>query len=365
MSTEEETGKMEVVDGESKASEDILVSNVLKSYSMAVLPVEPNTTSSVSIQQPRQPTSLQDLLRYCVEAKGPGDNKDREVPGPIDPERAEFLMSALRSMMVNEVEEVMKALKTVREISSYVSEEELPTYVNALDVIAEFVHGIDVANDFSKYGGLEAMHKVLCVHHESLQVRAASIVGDCVQNNPASQRYALREPQLLPDLIKLIDTSPSSEVKLKALYAVSCIVRDNPCGVAVFHQYEGFEIVKKVLTANVEKLVIKAAYLVTALSGQDKKIQDHFVKLEFVQHLISLIEQVRVQSDKMFVLEALTVALHSLVNNNEKALEIIKSSNELKCGLPEVIKCIKGNEAYLELMRSAMDLLKICDVSVT
>lgn len=55
-------------------------------------------------------------------------------------------MSAFQSLMVNEVEEVMKALKIVREISDSVSKEELPTYVNALDLIAEFVHGIDVAN---------------------------------------------------------------------------------------------------------------------------------------------------------------------------------------------------------------------------
>lgn len=51
------------------------------------------------------------------------------------------------------------------------------------------------------------------------------------------------------------------------------IVRDNPCGVAVFHQYEGFEIVKKVLVTDVDKLVIKASYLVSALCGQDRKIQ--------------------------------------------------------------------------------------------
>lgn len=73
---------------------------------------------------------------------------------------------------------------------------------------------------------------------------------------------------------------------------------------------------------------------------------DHFVELEFVQHLVSLIEQVRVQSNKEFVLEALAIALRSLVNNNEKALEILRSSN-LKDGLQEIVSSTTGNEAYL------------------
>lgn len=83
MSSEEEPEKVKVVDEEPTVSEELQISNVVSSNSMAVLPVESNTTSSASVQQPRQPTSLQDLLRYCVEAKGSSDASDHEVPGPI------------------------------------------------------------------------------------------------------------------------------------------------------------------------------------------------------------------------------------------------------------------------------------------
>lgn len=365
MSQEEDTETMDVSGGNSEAPEESQVSNV-RSYSMSVIRMrEPVATNSGSIQQPQQPRSLQDLLRYSVEAKDPGSGNVHEDIEEMSKEKADFLMAALKSMTVSEIEEVMKALETVKQITTSVTEEELPTYLEALDLISDFVHGIDVANDFSKYGGLETMHKVLCLPHKSLQLRAAGIIGNCVQNNPVSQRYVLRVPQLLPDLIKLIDTAPSPDVKLKALYAVSCIVRDNPCAVGVFHQHGGFETVKKVLAMDVDKLVVKASYLVTALSGQDKKIKDHFVELEFVQDLISLIEHVQIQSNRVFILEALVVALHSLLNNNGSALEMIKSSGTLKSSLQEIIKSVKGDEAYLELMRCAMDLLKICEVSAT
>ena len=72
-----------------------------------------------------------------------------------------------------------------------------------------------------------------------------------------------------------------------------------------------------------------------------------FVRENYVHHLVSQIEQVHVQSSKELVLESLVIALQSLVDNNEMATEIVKSSNELKCSLQEIIKSVTGNDQYL------------------
>lgn len=251
-----------------------------------------------------------------------------------------------------------------------VTEEEFRNYfttlywIRASDTISgtNCVPGIDIAND-TLYGGLEAIHEVLCLPHEGLQLRAAVIVGDCMKNNPIAQQCVLRVPRLLPDLIKLIDTASSQNVKLKALYAVSCIVRDNPSVIGVFHRHKGFETLKKMLAKDEDtRMLIEASYLVIALSGQDKQIKDRFVDLGYVQHLISLTESDQIRNDHE-VLEAVIVALHSLVENNERALEILKSSDKVKPRLRQIINKtywgMKGNEAYLELRRYATDLLKM------
>lgn len=51
--------------------------------------------------------------------------------------------------------------------------------------------------------------------------RAADLLAVCVQNNPYCQKAAM-EMKLLPKLVTLLETDPSNQVKIKALYAISC-----------------------------------------------------------------------------------------------------------------------------------------------
>jgi len=51
--------------------------------------------------------------------------------------------------------------------------------------------------------------------------RAADLLAVCVQNNPYCQKAAM-EMNILPKLITLLESDPSDQVKIKALYAISC-----------------------------------------------------------------------------------------------------------------------------------------------
>ena len=55
----------------------------------------------------------------------------------------------------------------------------------------------------------------------SLRWRAADILAVCVQNNPYCQKAAM-EMNILPTLSTLLETDQSDQVRIKALYAISC-----------------------------------------------------------------------------------------------------------------------------------------------
>lgn len=61
-----------------------------------------------------------------------------------------------------------------------------------------------------------------------LQWRAADVLAVVSQNNPYSQK-ALTEMGVITILLQLVDNDPADQVKIKALYALSCgyIVRTN------------------------------------------------------------------------------------------------------------------------------------------
>jgi len=63
---------------------------------------------------------------------------------------------------------------------------------------------------------------LLSSRHAGLRWRAADLVATLTQNNPYCQSAVL-EVKLLPRLIKLLDdASEEEQVRVKALYALSC-----------------------------------------------------------------------------------------------------------------------------------------------
>jgi hsp70-interacting protein len=75
--------------------------------------------------------------------------------------------------------------------------------------------------DFHKIGGFCIFRPCLDSAHGSLRWRAAEIVAELTQNNPYCQERVL-EAGLLPVLLSLVDGDPAQQVRIKALYALSC-----------------------------------------------------------------------------------------------------------------------------------------------
>lgn len=124
-------------------------------------------------------------------------------------------------MTVNVIEQLQKSIKTLQNAGELRPEDDPSEYDNALDVIADYVDNMDTANDFYKIGGFTIFGPCLNCNHSSLRWRTADIIAELTQNNPYCQEKVL-EAGLMPILLNMVDTDPSEQTRIKALYAVSC-----------------------------------------------------------------------------------------------------------------------------------------------
>lgn len=91
----------------------------------------------------------------------------------------------------------------------------------ALECIASYVDSIDIANDFYKIGGFGIIGACLNSQFDSIRWKTADVIAELTQNNPFCQEKIL-EMGLMPILLGMVDSDPSDQAKIKALYAVSC-----------------------------------------------------------------------------------------------------------------------------------------------
>jgi len=132
-----------------------------------------------------------------------------------------FLNEALSSLTVNVVDELQNAVRILSNVINLRVDDDASEYENALERIADFVDGIDIANDFYQIGGFSVFKPCLNSSHSSIRWRIADIIAELAQNNPFCQEKLL-EIKVFPILLHMIDTDPSEQTRIKALYAVSC-----------------------------------------------------------------------------------------------------------------------------------------------
>lgn len=200
--------------------------------------------------QPRQPSNLQGLLKYAMDAAQSEDANNKASVYPLDEEvchlvsvpcteyvnirvdtrcynimymlqKKTFLKEALSSLTVNVIDELQKAVHTLSNVSNLRIEDDVTEYENALETIVDLVDRIDVANDVYKIGGFSVFKPCLNSSHSSIRWRMADIIAELAQNNPFCQEKLL-EIKVFPMLLHMIDKDSSEQARIKALYAVSC-----------------------------------------------------------------------------------------------------------------------------------------------
>ncbi|CAH1099397.1 unnamed protein product [Psylliodes chrysocephalus] len=316
---------------------------------MALLPVSetsksinPEPNPNLMENKPRQPTSLQGLLRFSMDVTR-AEDAPLETLGPMDEERKKFLEGALSSMTVDVVEILQTQIKTLRDVDR-LTEAEVANYINALDTILDYVDNIDTANDFHKIGGFLILYPCLKSRFSKIRAITCELIGVLCQNNPYCQKVIL-ENEFVPFLLNIIETDDDVQVIVKALFALGGIIRENTEGVSQFFQYRGLSILFNSLSKfNNESVTIKICFLLSSLSRLFPDIKEQLVKLGFIHQLLTLFMMERCPSHE-YVLSFLV----TIMDNYPPAVkECIKFRYNVKDIVQRYMNSLRNSEYFEE-----------------
>nr|AAH49402.1 Zgc:55259 protein [Danio rerio] len=310
------------------------------------------------------PRNLQGVLQMAVEAGSASDG-----PAPLEPmtqERMDFLRGALSEVckgQMDEVEQMKRCLEVLktdgckdREVEGEEEEEEDDEREEALEMLSELCENLDNARDLMKLGGLDlCLSRCLCHTEAGIRWRAAQLIASSAQNMPEVQFYLLNQGALLT-LLQLADNDPHSTVRVKALYAVSCLVREQEAGLKDFLSHDGFSVLMRGMQSDSEKLRTKSAFLLLNLLNSHPEHKDTVLSMGMVQQLVSVL-----RSPHSSVHEHVLGALCCLVEDSPRGMSDCRDPS---LGLEELLKQrvqdLRGQEESLEELEFCERLRAVC-----
>ncbi|XP_028153870.1 hsp70-binding protein 1 [Diabrotica virgifera virgifera] len=311
--------------------------------SMALLPVAEASNAEPTENQPRQPMSLQGLLRFSMEATRAEDAPSNSEFAPMDEERKKFLEEALNSMSVDVVQIMQRQIAFLKGVESVDPSECNTNYLEAIETILEYVDNIDIANDFHKIGGFTTIYP--CMKSKDSKIRAAGceLLAVLCQNNPYCQTVVL-DNEFIPKLLHMIENDNDGQVVTKAIYALGGIVRDNPEGLTQLIHYNGLTMLLNCLKSNHENVIIKSAFLLGTLCRATPNLKEKLTSLGCVPQLISLF-----LTERSACHEHVMSLLVSVLEDNPVAVDQFKNhSPDMRDSLQRYLSGVNNREECLE-----------------
>eukprot|EP00117_Sycon_ciliatum_P050336 scpid82255/ scgid2637/ Hsp70-binding protein 1; Heat shock protein-binding protein 1; Hsp70-interacting protein 1 len=253
---------------------------------------------------------LQGILRWSIEQQPAQQDENRTetaATGVMSEERREFLRSALAGMQnapteadmmktnLAIVDRVTASIGEPSSLDNQVHEELVERGTEALEALCDMCENIDNANDMIPLGGFPVIEKAADATESSLQTAAFELLGNLFQNNPRCQQHGL-ECNVLSKCIHHLDCSQVVGVRVKALYATSCLVKDNHPAQAAFVEQDGYSALCRCLKSGVEKITTKAAFLVANMVAHSASNTEFVLKSGVLDQLLALLSSNRTQS---------------------------------------------------------------------
>lgn len=137
----------------------------------------------------------------------------------------------------------------------------------ALDNFEMLIEQIDNANNMTSMKMWPPVIGLLSASEPELQTAAAWILGTAVQNNDKAQMAVLEYSPVgaLTDLLQ----SGNEDVRAKAMYALSGLLKHNPAAMDQFDKIDGWKALRSALLDPNLSLRRKTAFLINALLFQD------------------------------------------------------------------------------------------------
>ncbi|XP_012889999.1 PREDICTED: hsp70-binding protein 1 [Dipodomys ordii] len=315
---------------------------------------------------PRPPRNLQGLLQMAITA---GSQEPDPPPEPMSEERRQWLQEAMSAAFRGQREEVEQMKSCLRVLSqpmpSAVGEAELASdqqeREGALELLADLCENMDNATDFCQLSGMHLLvGRYLEARAAGLRWRAAQLIGTCSQNVAAIQEQVLGLGALRK-LLRLLDRDSCDTVRVKALFAISCLVREQEAGLLQFLRLDGFSVLMRAMQQQVQKLKVKSAFLLQNLLVGHPEHKGTLCAMGMVQQLVAL-----VRTEHSPFHEHVLGALCSLVTDFPQG---VRECREPELGLEELLRhrcqLLQQHEEYQEELEFCEKLLQTCFSSPT
>ena len=190
-----------------------------------------------------------------------------------------------------------------------------------------------------------------------LKAIGCELIAETAQNNPAAQEIILNAG-LVREMCRLLDKHPDETVQVKALYAISCIVRDNEVAALKFDsEADGLGVLIRTLQKDSQtpKLRLKACFLISSLCASEETIRESLFRMGLVEQLVALLHQ-----DHNVTHEYVASALHAIAADHAGArAECRRSDLGLEKLLRARIQELRGKEEHYEEVAFYKELLKL------
>ncbi|XP_059612775.1 uncharacterized protein LOC132259234 [Phlebotomus argentipes] len=307
-------------------------------------------------EQPRQPSSLQGLLKFAMEATKKEDAPQDSTMEPMNPEDRKFLEEALKSMTVDVCKELTDALKVIMDSSSSESDQ-----VDAIETINHYILSIDQADNFHKIGGFIILKPCLKSPFESVRAETAGLITDLAQNNPYCQQQLI-ENKMLQELTPLLNQP--EPICTRAMSAISAIVTNFQPGMENLFTSGEIDKIVAVLEARKEnRLITKITFFLSAIPECHPDFVDKFLDMGIMKYLARHIAPVTGEElENSQVMNKLQNILQATVNfcSHNRARDDLKfAAKDLPARLEDIAKVARSDEAFMEIQESAEKLMQM------
>ncbi|XP_054707499.1 hsp70-binding protein 1-like [Uloborus diversus] len=224
----------------------------------------------------------------------------------------------------------------------------------AITVVNEIILSVDNANDFFKIGGFNQLVPLLSYSDAEVVAAVAELIADLCQNNKFCQSKSL-DLNIMPQLVKLMDVHPDEKVCLKALYALSCLCRNNDEAIKYLEITNFLPVLLRLLQKPDEKLRTKAAFFLSCLAKYET-LRESLFQADMISVLIRLLKE-RMDSSSEHLLGVLVAQVSQ---HKQSRIQCRKDEYELKNFLQQKIQFYTSKSEYDECKEHCLKILDIC-----
>lgn len=235
------------------------------------------------------------------------DEQNPNPTGPVDKDRMKFFFESLQSIQGSYQDDIEVIKHSLAELKSWSGDDtSLESCTLALQNIMDLVDHIDVASDFMKLDGFSVVSRFLRVTDPEVIRMSAEIIGISCQNHPQCQKAVVDHATIFPDLFSILQSSQLKDgVKLKAVFALSSSIQNNPAGHDKFKKLNGYDVFLNVLKTGDIPLRLRICFVFDCLCSQFPEIKSNLLEKHYVNSLVELLTLIPLEEPKETVLNAM------------------------------------------------------------